>query len=89
MTALAFMLDWVPEPVCHTTKGNSSARVPSTISSAALTMASPSRSSNSPSAMFTVAAAFFWMPRARISGAGMRSPPMRKFASERCVWAPQ
>ena len=39
--------------------------------------------------MLTLAAAFLTRPRARISGSGMRSLPIRKFSSERCVCAPQ
>ena len=89
MTSLAFMLVWVPEPVCQTTSGNSSSRAPSTTSWAAVPMAWASRGSSPPSCWFTRAAASFTMPRARMSGAGMRSPPMRKFCRERWVWAPQ
>ena len=32
ITSLAFMLDCVPEPVCHTTNGKLSSNLPSTIS---------------------------------------------------------
>lgn len=44
-----------------------------------------------PKRMLTVAAAPFRMPRALITGGGMRSwgRLMRKFSSERAVWAPQ
>ena len=39
MTSFAFMLVWVPEPVCQTTSGKWSIRVPSITSSAASTIA--------------------------------------------------
>ena len=32
MTSLTFMLVWVPLPVCHTTRGNSSSHFPARIS---------------------------------------------------------
>ena len=35
ITSLAFMLDWVPEPVCQTTSGKWSSSLPSTTSAAA------------------------------------------------------
>ena len=35
-TSLAFMLDWVPEPVCHTASGKWSLSLPSITSWAAL-----------------------------------------------------
>jgi predicted pyridoxine 5'-phosphate oxidase superfamily flavin-nucleotide-binding protein len=40
-------------------------------------------------AMFASAAAFFCTPKARTSGSGMRSVPMRKSSTLRWVWAPQ
>jgi hypothetical protein len=89
ITSLAFMLDWVPDPVCHTTRGKWSSSLPSTTSWAAAAMASPSLASSDPCAMLASAAAFLTMPSARTSGTGMRSSPMRKLCSERCVWAPQ
>ena len=89
MTSLAFMFDWVPEPVCQTTSGNSSSYLPCTTSAAAAAIASAIRGSSSPRSLLTSAAACLTSPSARISGAGMRSPPMRKFCSERWVWAPQ
>ncbi len=39
-TSFMFMLDWVPEPVCQTTRGNSSSNLPWTTSAAAVEMAS-------------------------------------------------
>ena len=41
MTSLAFMLDWVPEPVCQTTRGKWSRSLRSATSLAACWMASP------------------------------------------------
>ena len=38
ITSLAFMLDWVPEPVCQTARGKCSSSLPSITSSAAATM---------------------------------------------------
>jgi len=88
MTSFAFMLDCVPEPVCHTARGNWSANVPSITSSAAAIMALPVLSSIEPCAMLVIAAAFFWMPRARTSGVGIFSVPMSKLSRLRCVCAP-
>ena len=39
ITSLTFMLVWVPLPVCHTTRGNSSSHLPARISSQAAEMA--------------------------------------------------
>jgi hypothetical protein len=39
MTSFAFMFDWVPDPVCQTTKGKWSLSLPSMTSSAALMIA--------------------------------------------------
>jgi hypothetical protein len=79
MTSFAFMLVWVPEPVCQTTRGKCSISVPSMTSSAASVMACAMRASSAPSLALASAAAFFWIPSARTSGTGMRSPPIRKF----------
>jgi hypothetical protein len=88
MTSFAFMLDWVPEPVCHTTSGKWSTSLREATSSAACWMALPSFGSAScqpcslklvqasvpsPNFMLTVAAAPFKMPNARTIGGGMRS----------------
>ena len=56
---------------------------------AAFTIARMRRASSRPSLWFTSAAARLMMASARITGTGMRSVPMRKFSSERCVCAPQ
>lgn len=42
MTSLAFMLDWVPEPVCQTTSGKWSTSLSEATSDAACWIASPS-----------------------------------------------
>ena len=88
MTSLAFMLDWVPEPVCHTTRGKWSMSLREATSSAACWMAFPSFGSASrqprggedvgavvpsPNFILTVAAAPLRMPKARTIGGGMRS----------------
>ena len=39
MTSFAFMFDWVPEPVCHTTSGKWSSSLPAATSDAACVMA--------------------------------------------------
>lgn len=41
MTSLEFMLDWVPEPVCQTTRGKWSSSLPSATSAAACWIACP------------------------------------------------
>ena len=89
ITSLAFMLDWVPEPVCHTTSGKWSSSLPSITSWAAATMASPIFLSSPPSAMLVSAAARLTMPNARTMGRGCFSQPILKLPSERWAWAPQ
>ncbi len=89
ITSLAFMFDWVPEPVCQTTSGKWSFSLPSMTSLAAATMVSPSFGSSLPSAMFVSAAARLTMPSARTIGRGCFSQPILKFPSDRCAWAPQ
>lgn len=48
ITSLLFMLDWVPEPVCQTTRGKWSSSLPSATSVAACTIALPILLSMSP-----------------------------------------
>jgi hypothetical protein len=48
MTSLAFMLDWVPEPVCQTTRGKWSTSLSEATSSAACWIALPSLGSTDP-----------------------------------------
>ena len=54
-TSLTFMLVCVPEPVCHTTSGNSSSCFPARTSSAAATMAEALSWSSRPMRWFTTA----------------------------------
>ena len=93
MTSLAFMLVWVPEPVCHTTSGKWSVRSPAMTSSQAAETARSLRSviRSGHSARLARAAAFFSTPKARMISSGMVSSPtpMGKFRRERSVCAPQ
>ena len=91
MTSLAFMLDWVPLPVCQTTSGKCPASAPEITSSQAASIA-PSFSSvifSGRRMWFARAAAFLRIPNAWTISSGMRSVPMRKFSRLRCVCAPQ
>ena len=89
ITSLAFMLVWVPLPVCQTTSGKWSSRRPEITSSAAWTIARAVSSFSSPRSAFTRAQAFLRMPKARSISRGNRSPPILKCWSDRSVWAPQ
>ena len=89
MTSLAFMLVWVPLPVCQTRKGKWSSRAPLATSPAACSIRPASASSSLPRSRFTEADAPLRIPNALISGLGIVSPPMSKWCSERWVWAPQ
>src|SRR5262249_26684776 len=82
------MLVWVPEPVCHTTRGKWSSSLPSITSCAARAITSARRASSRPSSRFTSAAARLTMASARMIGCGMRSSPIRKLRRERSVCAP-
>ena len=88
-TSLTFMLVWVPEPVCHTTSGKCSSNLPASTSSAARTMARPIRLGRTPKSIFTMAQPRLRMANARITGAGIRSPPISKLCRLRWVCAPQ
>ncbi len=81
MTSLAFMLDWVPLPVCHTTSGKWSFNAPAITSSQAALMASSFRASMRPGCTrwLAMAATFFKSPKACMISGGMRSPPILKF----------
>ena len=83
MTSFRFMLVWVPLPVCHTTRGKSSASSPARMRSQTSSMR---RSFSSVifagrRAWFARAAAFFSSAKARMISSGIRSrlPPMGKF----------
>jgi hypothetical protein len=78
MTSLAFMFDWVPDPVCHTNSGKWSSSFPSMTSSAATTIRSALSSGSFPSSRFTSAQAFFRTPNARTTSTGIRSSPIEK-----------
>ncbi len=75
MTSLAFMLVWVPLPVCHTRRGKWSSRVPSVTSAAACEMSSASFGSNRPRSALVRAEASLRIPMARITGRGIVSCP--------------
>ena len=89
ITSLAFMFDWVPEPVCQTTSGKWSSSSPSMTWRAAARTASAMPGSSLPSCWLAEAEACLMMPIARMIERGMRSPPILKFSSERWVCAPQ
>ena len=89
MTSLAFMLVWVPLPVCHTRRGKWSSSPPAVTSAAAWEISSASFGSSRPSSALVSAEASLRIPMARIIDRGMTSSPMEKCTSERAVWAPQ
>ena len=85
MTSLAFMLVWVPLPVCQTLSGKWSSSLPAETSRAAATISSAFSGESLPRSALTRADASLRMPKARISGAGMWSSPIGKWSSERAV----
>jgi hypothetical protein len=89
ITSLAFMLVWVPLPVCQTGNGNSSSRSPAAISSAALAMVPARSAGSSPRRAFAAAQADLCRPTARIRPGGNRSVPMRNRRRARSVCGPQ
>ena len=93
MTSLAFMLDWVPEPVCQTTRGKLSPSAPEITSSAAweITVSFSPVIFSGFRTWFAMAAAFFRMPKAWMISRGMVSSPtpMGKLFRLRSVCAPQ
>jgi len=89
ITSLAFMLDCVPDPVCHTTSGKLSSNLPWITSPAAAMMASAKRASSAPVALFSIAQACLITPSARTMATGCFSQPIGKFMRLRCVCAPQ
>jgi hypothetical protein len=58
-TSFTFMLLCVPDPVCHTTRGNSSSCRPASTSRTASPIAAALAASSSPSVTFTCAATPF------------------------------
>ena len=88
-TSFMFMLVCVPEPVCHTSNGNSSSCLPAITSCAAAMIASACLPLSKLRSRFTLAAAALINANARNNSTGMRSWDILKCSSERCVWAPQ
>ena len=89
-TSFTFMLLWVPDPVCHTTKGNWSSSFPARISSHAATIKSFLPASKTPSSALVRAAARFKWAKARTTSMGIDpTGPILKLLRERSVWAPQ
>ena len=78
-TSLTFMLDWVPLPVCHTTRGKWPSSWPAITSSQAWEITFSFSSSSLPRLWLAMAAAFFRIPKARIISWGIRSVPILKF----------
>ena len=78
ITSFTFMLVWVPLPVCQMRSGNWSLSLPLITSSAACAISFALSGGSFPRSWFTSAAAFFRMPKARISSGGMVSRPMLK-----------
>ena len=91
MTSLVFMLDWVPEPVCHTTRGKWPFSSPAITSSQAALMASIFSSVifSGRRAWLAIESAFFRMPKAWMISAGIVSmpTPISKFSRLLWVWA--
>ena len=89
MTSFTFMLDWVPLPVCHTTRGKCSLSFPSKISSHTPEIKVLRLSSSLPRRLLAIAAAFFKMAKARTISVGIFSVPILKFSKLLWVCAPQ
>src|SRR5664280_146610 len=89
ITSLAFMLLWVPLPVCQTLRGKWSSNLPSDTSRAAAMISEEISGDILPRSALTWAEASFSTPMARMSGSGIRSSPIGKWCRERAVWAPQ
>ena len=85
ITSLAFMLLWVPLPVCQTLSGNWSSSLPSETSRAAAMISADLSGGSLPRSALTWADASFRIPMARMSGSGIRSSPIGKWCSERAV----
>src|SRR5467141_595538 len=88
MTSFTFMLNWVPLPVIHTCNGNMSWCFPDRSSSQVWTMSRYRSLSSRFPAWLALAAPFFSVAYAVIISRGIRSFPMLKCSSDRCVWAP-
>ena len=88
MTSLAFMLVWVPEPVCQILSGKCSSKEPEMTSSQAEAISEPMFWSIWPSSTLVSHAACLRIPKARMTERGIVSSPMSKLSSDRAVWAP-
>ena len=89
ITSFKFIFVCVPEPVCHTDKGNWSFNFPEIISSHTFIICFPNLELKLPRATLLIVAAFFWIAKANISSFGILSKPISKFSRLLCVWAPQ
>jgi len=88
ITSLAFMFVCVPLPVCQMCNGKCSSSFPAITSSAACTINRAFSAESFPMSSFTRAAAFFRMPKPRITDGGIVSRPISKCISDRAVCAP-
>jgi hypothetical protein len=98
ITSLAFMLDWVPEPVCQTTSGKCRRACRRSPPARRRRWPCPASASSLPRSMLVSAQARLTMPRARTMGAGCFSQPIlklkefsahlghRSFSSSASVW---
>jgi hypothetical protein len=90
ITSLAFMFDWVPEPVCQMTSGNWSSCMPWATSPAACWIASAASASRPPLLRVHPRRRLLHIARAwTISGGIVSRGPNGKFWIDRWVWAPQ
>ncbi len=78
ITSLTFMFVWVPLPVCQTNSGKSPSSCPARISSATFTISSADSAGSSPRSRLVSAAAFLRIAMPRMTGPGIRSPPIEK-----------
>ena len=85
MTSLTFMLVWVPLPVCHTTRGNSSSHFPARISRHTAEMAPACSAVSLPQSALARAQASFSQAKAVMISRGWRWPPIWKFSRLRWV----
>ena len=87
-TSFMFMLLCVPDPVCHTLRGNWLSQSPAATDTHASEMSEHIWASSTPSSSLARAAACLSWAKARMMPTGCVSVPMGKFSSERCVCAP-
>jgi hypothetical protein len=89
MTSLAFMLVWVPEPVCQTDQREVVVELARATSAARRSWRRRAPAARAPRALLAIGAGLLMKPRARTMAMGWRSQPMGKFWMDRCVCAPQ